>query len=187
MIKHKGTNAIETERLILRRFKVQDAEDMYKNWSTDKEVSKFLTWKPHENVEFTRSLLTNWVEAYENENIYNWAIEIKEEKEVFGSIGAVKINDSNFSCEIGYCISSKYWNRGFVTEALKAVIDYMFTEVGLNRVVALYDTNNPASGRVMAKCNMKYEGTFRQAGVRGDKELYDLAQYAILREDYFNK
>lgn len=185
MLKHKGTNKIETERLILRRFNIQDAEGMYKSWATDKEVTKFLSWKTHENVEFTKALLNNWIDAYKNESTYNWVIEIKDEKQVIGNISAVRVNELNFSCEIGYCIASKYWNKGITTEAMKAVIDYMFKEVGFSRVVALYDTNNQASGKVMIKSNMQYEGTFRQAGVRGDKEFYDLAQYAILREDYF--
>lgn len=185
MLTHKGTNTIETERLILRRFEIKDAEGMYKNWATDKEVSKFLSWKPHENVEFTRILLKDWTDAYSNDNVYNWVIEVKGESIIIGSIGAFKVNELNFSCEVGYCISSKYWNKGITTEAMRAVIDYLFKEVGFNRIVALYDTNNPASGKVMAKSNMKYEGTFRQAGVRGDKEFYDLVQYAILREEYF--
>jgi ribosomal-protein-alanine N-acetyltransferase len=184
MLIHKGTNTIETERLVLRKFKIEDAEGMYKNWATDKEVTKFLTWKIHESVEFTKNLLNNWIDAYKNEGTYNWIIEIKEEKEVVGNISTVKVNESNLSCEIGYCISSKYWNKGITTEAMRAVINYLFREVGFNRVVALYDTNNPASGKVMAKSNMKYEGTFRQAGVRGNKEFYDLAQYAIIKEDY---
>lgn len=185
MLTHKGTNTIETERLILRKFKIEDAEGMYNSWGTDKEVTKFLSWKPHENVEFTKNLLNNWIAAYEIDSTYNWVIEIKDEKKVIGNISTVRMNKSNLSCEIGYCISSKYWNKGITTEAMRAVIDYFFREVGFNRIKALYDTNNQASGKVMAKSNMKYEGTFRQAGVRGDKEFYDLAQYAILREDYF--
>lgn len=184
MLIHKGTNTIETERLILRKFKIEDAEGMYKNWATDKEVTKFLKWKIHENIEFTKKLMNNWIDAYENESTYNWVIEIKDEKQIVGNISAVKVNKSNLSCEIGYCISSKYWNKGITTEAMRAVIDYLFKEVGFNRIKALYDTNNPASGKVMAKSKMIYEGTFRQAGVRGDKEFYDLAQYAILRDDY---
>lgn len=184
MLTHKGTNTIETERLILRKFEIQDADAMYENWATDTEVTKFLSWKPHENVEFTRTLLKEWTDAYSNDNVYNWVIEVKEESKIIGSILAFRVNELNFSCEVGYCISSKYWNKGITTEATKAVIEYLFKEIGFNRIVALYDTNNPASGKVMDKSNMKYEGTSRQAGVRGDKEFYDLAQYSILREEY---
>lgn len=184
MLTHKGTNTIETERLILRRFKIEDAEGMFNSWATDKEVTKFLSWLPHEDIEVTKSYIATWIDEYKNENRYNWIIELKDEKKVIGNIIAVRLNESNCSCEMAYAISSKYWNKGITTEALKAVIDYFFREVGFNRVVALYNVNNGASGRVMAKSNMKYEGTFRQAGINRDKEFYDLAQYAILRDDY---
>ena len=183
MLMHKGTNTINTERLILRRFEIQDAENMYKNWATDIKVTKFLTWKPHESVEFTKSLLEDWIENYNNDSTYNWVIEYKEINEVIGNISVVKLKEKYLSCEIGYCISRKYWNIGVTTEALKAVINYLINEVGFNRVVALHDTNNIASGKVMIKSNMKYEGTFRQAGLRNDEEFYDLAQYAILKCD----
>jgi len=185
MLMHKGTNTINTDRLILRRFEMQDAENMYKNWATDKEVTKFLQWKPHENVEFTKSLLEGWIEKYKNDFVYNWVIEYKEINEVIGNISIVKLNESKYSCEIGYCISSKYWNLGVTTESLKAVIDYLFKEVGFNRIAALHDTNNVASGKVMIKSGMEYEGTFRQAGVRENNQFYDLAQYAIIREAYY--
>ncbi len=187
MLMHKGTNTINTDRLILRRFEMQDAENMYKNWATDKEVTKFLQWEPHENVEFTKSLLEVWIEKYKNDFVYNWAIEYREINEVIGNISVVKLNESKYSCEIGYCISSKYWNLGVTTESLKAVIDYLFKEVGFNRIVALHDTNNVASGKVMIKSGMDYEGTFRQAGVREYKQFYDLAQYAMIKYDWEGK
>lgn len=183
MLTHKGTNTIKTERLILRRFEIQDAENMYKNWATDSEVTKFLAWKPHENVEFTKSLLEKWIEDYKQECVYIWAIEYKETNEVIGSISVVKQNESKYLCEIGYCISRKYWNLGIMTESLKAVINYLFSEIGFNRIVALHDTNNEASGKVMIKNDMIYEGTFRQAGLRENK-FYDLAQYAIIKCDW---
>ena len=184
MLTHKGTNTINTDRLILRRFDIKDAEDMYKNWATDKDVTKFLAWKPHENVEFTKSLLEKWVENYNNNCVYHWVIEYKEINETIGSISVVKLNESKYSCEIGYCISSNYWNIGITTESLKAVIDYLFKEVGFNRIVALHDTNNVSSGKVMIKSGMEYEGTFRQAGYREINQFYDLAQYAIIKSDW---
>lgn len=184
MLKHKGTNTIETEKLILRRFKIEDVEGVYNSWVTDCKVTKFLSWLPHENIELTRSYIATWIDEYNDDNRYNWIIELKDEKKVIGNILAVRINESNYSCEMAYAISSKYWNKGITTEALKGVIDYFFREVGFNRIVALYNVNNGASGRVMAKNNMKYEGTFRQDGVSKEQEFYDLVQYAILKEDY---
>lgn len=180
---HKGTQTINTNRLSLRKFKIDDAHNMFKNWVSDREVSKFLSWKPHENVEFTKILLTQWVSESENNNVYNWAIELKEIGEVIGSICVVTLNEDYYSCEIGYCISRKYWGSGITSEALTGVIDYLFSEVGVNRIEAKFDTNNAASGKVMIKSGMTYEGTLRQIKVRNDM-FYNLAVYSILRDEW---
>ena len=87
MITHKGTKTIKTERLLLRRFTVNDAEQMFENWANDKRVSKFLTWAPHGSVDNTRELLEQWCAAYDNDNCYNWVIEY--EGQAIGNIAVV--------------------------------------------------------------------------------------------------
>ena len=187
MLLHKGTKAISTDRLLLRRFELDDAYDMFKNWANDSEITKFLSWKPHSSVEATKEILEKWVNEYKGNNIYNWVIELKEIGEVIGSICIVKLDEKNYSCEIGYCISRMCWNKGIMSESLKAVIDYLFSEIGFNRIVAKHDTNNVASGKVMLKGGMNYEGTLRQVEIRDNKEFYDLAVYAILKNDWLIK
>lgn len=184
MLTHKGTQTINTDRLLLRRFEFTDAYDMFKNWANDSAVAKFLTWKPHNNIEVTKEIVEQWVNEYENNNIYDWAIEVKEIGEVIGSISIVKLDEKHYSCEIGYCMSRKYWGKGIMSESLKAVIDYLFSEIGFNRIVAKHDTINIASGKVMVKSGMRYEGTLKQVKLRDNKEFYDLALYAILKEDW---
>lgn len=186
MLLHKGTKAINTNRLLLRRFQIDDAYDMFKNWANDSEVSKFLSWKPHSSVEVTKKIIEGWVNEYINPNVYDWVIELKEIGEVIGSISIVNLDEKNYSCEIGYCMSRMYWNKGIMSEALKSVIDYLFSYIGFNRIVARHDTNNIASGKVMLKSGMKYEGTLRQVQIRGE-EFYDLAVYAILKNDWLIK
>ncbi|ARC86365.1 acetyltransferase family protein [Clostridium argentinense CDC 2741] len=187
MLLHKGTEAISTDRLLLRRFELNDAYDMFKNWANDSEITKFLSWKPHSSVEDTKEILGQWVNEYKDNNIYNWVIELKEIGEVIGSICIVKLDEKNYSCEVGYCISRMYWNKGIMSESLKAVIDYLFSEIEFNRIAAKHDTNNVASGKVMLKSGMKYEGTLRQVEIRDNKEFYDLAVYAILKNDWLIK
>lgn len=186
MLLHKGTEAINTDRLLLRRFELDDAYDMFKNWANDSEITKFLSWKTHSSVGDTKEILEKWVNEYKN-NIYNWTIELKEIGEVIGSICIVKLDEKNYSCEIGYCISRIYWSKGIMSESLKAVINYLFSEVGFNRIVAKHDTNNVASGKVMLKSGMNYEGILRQVEMRANKEFYDLAVYAILKNDWLIK
>lgn len=116
MLMHKGTQIINTDRLLLRRFKITDAHDMFKNWANDCEVSKFLSWKPHNNVEVTKKIIEQWISEYRNNNVYDWTIELKEIGEVIGGISIVELDEKNYSCEIGYCMSRKYWGKGILEE-----------------------------------------------------------------------
>lgn len=177
-----GTKTIETKRLILRRFRVEDAEDMYNNWASDHEVTKFLTWPNHESVETTRELLKNWVSKYEDDTYFNWVMEFKETGKAIGNISAVRFDEKTEAAEIGYCMSRAYWGQELMPEALRAVMDYLFDEVGVNRVAACHDSNNPKSGRVMDKVGMKLEGTLRQAGIN-NQGISDKVFHSMIRSD----
>lgn len=179
---HLGTKRIETDRLILRPFTLADAPAMYQNWASDDEVTKFMTWPTHQSMDISSMVLGDWVSHYEETNYYQWAIVTKEIGQPIGSIAAVQIHDRVGSVEIGYCIGKPWWHRGIMTEALTAVIDFFFEEVGANRVEARHDSNNPHSGGVMRKCGMRYEGTLRQAD-RNNQGLCDSCVYAILSGD----
>ena len=183
MLTHKGTQTIETERLILRRAVREDAEAMFRNWASDPEVTRFLTWPAYENVEAARFRLDIWVRGYENANFYQWMIVPKELGEPIGSISAVHQREDIGEAELGYCIGRNWWHKGIVSEALTAVIKYFFAEVGMNRIFARHDPENPHSGRVMRKCGMKYEGTSR-ASDRNNQGICDMDQYAILRAEW---
>ena len=86
MLKHTGTKIIETQRLILRQFKEEDATDMFNNWASDDEVTRHLTWPTHSDIEVSRSILKMWIDEYSSQENYNWAIEIKENGSVVGSL-----------------------------------------------------------------------------------------------------
>jgi len=183
MLTHKGTQTMETPRLILRRGVREDAEPMFHNWASDPEVTKYLTWSTYENVESAYTILDLWISEYGKLNFYQWMIELKELGQPIGSISVVRQNDRVEEAEIGYCIGSQWWHKGIMTEALTAVIEYLFTEVGMNRIAARHDPNNPHSGGVMRKCGMKYEGTNRACD-RNNQGICDAAQYSILRSEW---
>ncbi|MDR3148259.1 MAG: GNAT family N-acetyltransferase [Treponema sp.] len=105
--------------------------------------------------------------------------------EPIGSISAVKQHDDIKMAQIGYCIGKKWWNRGITSEALQEVIRFFFEDVGINRVESRHDPNNPNSGKVMAKCGMKYEGLMRQADIN-NQGVCDFVEYGILAVEYFN-
>ena len=177
-----GTQQLETHRLILRRFCAEDAEDMFRNWASDPEVTRYLTWPVHTGVDITRMVLDSWISRYEDGGFFNWAIVWKETGEVIGNIAAVNVIEPLEAAEIGYCMSRAFWGRGIMPEALRAVMDYLFDTVGLNRVWAGHDVNNPKSGRVMEKAGMKKEGILRASGVN-NQGIRDVAIWAALRED----
>lgn len=183
---HKGTKTIETERLLLRPFTLDDAQAMYDKWACDPEVTRYLTWKPHESVEATKELLKRWVSEYEDPAYYQWAIVLKEIDEPIGSISVVSMNEERNIVSIGYCIGRKWWHRGITSEAFAAVIRFMFEEVGVNRLEARHNVNNPNSGGVMKKCGLSYEGTLRQAS-SDNTGIVDLCVRSILRYEYQEK
>ena len=177
-----GTRTLETRRLILRRFRPEDAEDMYAGWASDPEVTRFLTWPPHGSVEVTRTLLNSWISRYENGAYFNWAIEWKETGRVIGNISVVRLEEAIENAEIGYCLSRTYWGRGIMPEALRAVMDYLFDTAGISRISAGHDVNNPNSGRVMEKAGLKEEGVRRGFG-RNNTGICDMSTHALLRDD----
>jgi [ribosomal protein S5]-alanine N-acetyltransferase len=177
LLHHRGTQSIETMRLLLRRFCMEDAKDMFHNWASDPEVCRFLLWGPHEDVETSQSRIRQWVEHYELGDSYVWAIALKDRNMTIGSISVEISNDSSMSCEVGYCIGKPYWGRGIMTEALRAILHYLFYEVGYQKIFAKHDTLNIASGKVMQKAGMhlvKYE---YKVGLHRDGSYYDCAVY----------
>lgn len=182
-MKNCGTQRIETDRLILRRYKIEDADAMYKNWASDSEVTKFLTWQPHPSVDVSRGIIEDWLKKYSDEKYYQWAIVLKDNgNEPIGGISVVHMNEDISMVHIGYCLGRAWWRRGIMSEALKAVTDFMFDTVEVNRVESRHDPRNPNSGKVMQKCGMKYEGTLRSAD-RNNQGICDACYYALLRSE----
>ena len=184
MLTHRGTQEIETPRLILRRFRQTDAQAMFDNWASDAEVTKYLTWPPHSDADATGKLLTQWIDSYEKENYYHWAIVLKSNGDYpIGSLLADCQDDRVEKFHIGYCIGKNWWHQGIMTEALHAVMAFLFDQVGANRIDSRHDPNNPHSGAVMQKCGMKFEGIAVQSDWN-NQGICDAAYYAILRSDW---
>ena len=183
ILRHKGTRRLETERLVLRPFTVEDAAPAFRNWTHDADIVKFLTWPLHADLSVTERLMERSVTGYADAAYYQWAIELRSLGEPIGSLGVGSVDEKTGAFEIGYCIGKAWWHRGFVSEALASVIDYLFAEVGARRVMAKHAVDNPHSGDVMRKCGMTYEGTLRRAGWC-NSGVCDFNVYSILREEW---
>lgn len=144
---------IISDRLILRRLKREDAEPMFRNWCNDPEVAKYTLWVAHESVETTKKLVDMWLEEEKDEKTERFVITLKGNDEPIGSIDIVHFY--NDIPEIGYCLSRKYWNKGYMSEACKAFINYLF-ELGYPKILIRADIRNIGSNRVIEKCGFKY-------------------------------
>ncbi len=179
---HLGTVKLETERLILRRLTLDDAESVFTNWASDAEVTKYLTWPTHQSIEDSLAYMQFCVNGYSESAFYQWGVVLKETQELIGNVSVVKILDGIDGLELGWAIGRNYWGNGYTAEAALTMIDYLFDQVGANCIFAGHDVNNPNSGRVMQKCGMKFEGILRQRG-RNNQGIVDMAYYSILQSD----
>lgn len=186
-MKNIGTKEIETDRLILRRLTVEDAESAYYGWCTDKDVAMYVTWDVHGSIEETKELYKTWVQDYESLETYRWGVEVKDTHELIGTIDVPSKKFLKYGTYvIGYVYKKSAWGKGYGTEALKAVIKYLFEEVGAETIYADYMVNNPASGKVMKKAGMTFEGTLRSRITDKNGVRNDLGYYSITKEEYLN-
>ena len=179
---------LETNRLILRPFDKSDAEAMFHNWASDPDNIRFMPYDACKSIEDAYKRIDEWMSYFEETapNSAVYAIVLKIDGEVIGTIDFAETDREAKSAEVGYQLGKSWWGFGYTAEALQAVIKYCFETVGLNRLWASYDTRNPNSGKVLQKAGMIYEGTLRQNIVRRG-ELADSVRYAILAEDYFHR
>lgn len=178
----KGTKLIETNRLILRKITMNDSNDLFINWGSDIKTNEFLTFKCHESEDTTKKMINYWLKKYQN-NGYEWGIVLKDTNEMIGIISA----DTSYkysTIEIGYSISSKYWNNGYTTEAIKEIINYLFKECNYKIIEAIIPSDNIASIKVAEKCDMKLEATLKDRykdKING--KICNLLIYSIFNND----
>ena len=176
---------LETERLVLRKLTMNDAQDMFE-YSSDPQVAKHVLWDAHTSVSDTRGYLRYMIRKYRCGEPSSWGIEEKATGKIIGTIGYMWYQPENSATELGYSLARRCWNKGYMTEALSAVLDYTFRELRFNRVEAQHEVDNPASGTVMRKCGMVKEGTLRQRMYNKGRYV-DVDLYAILRKEYLTK
>ncbi len=179
-MQHTGTPVLTTQRLVLRPFRLEDAQDMFTNWASNPEVTKYLTWPTHTSIDVSRYVLNDWLPHYTEPDYYHWCITL--DGHAIGSIAVVDHDDRVGKAHIGYCIGQHWWHQGIMPEALQAVMKHLFDEVGYQRLDSCHDPRNPNSGAVMRKCGMKYEGTLRQSDWN-NQGVCDACWYALLKDE----
>lgn len=161
MLTHIGTETIETERIILRRFEYTDDNAMLKYWVADEKIQSLYSEPVYSTKEEVKELLDKYIESYDKSDYYRWAIIEKNSGECIGQIAFFLVDSKNHFAEIEYCIGSDFQCKGFATEATKAVIKYGFEKMNLHKIQICTKTINKPSKRVIEKCGFTYEGTLR--------------------------
>ena len=162
-MEHRGTVPIDTKRLLLRRFTANDIQHAFDNWTSDSRVTEFLRWPTHRDITVTETVLKSWIENYKDKTFYQWGIVLKEIDEPIGTISVVDMDEKTSKVHIGYCIGSKWWNKGYTSEAFSEIIPFFFHKVKAKRIESQHDPENPNSGKVMEKCGLSFEGVLRKA------------------------
>lgn len=170
-----------TNRLTLRPARMSDAPDMYE-YSRDPEVARHVLWDAHRSIHQTRAYLRYLQRQYRNGEPSSFVIVHNQTGKVIGTIGYMWVQQDNRAGEVGYSLSRAYWNQGLMSEALRAIIDFGFSQLHLNRIEAQHESDNPASGRVMMHAGMRHEGHLRQR-LYNKGRYVDVELYAILKED----
>ena len=155
----KPPEQISTERLLLRKPRMDDAPAVFEGWVQDTEVTHFLTWRPHENIEQTKTMLTRAIAAWDGDVRFPYMITLKENGAV---IGMIDPRIEGHKVGIGYVMNRVYQGKGHMTESLRAVIDWVFGQPSIYRVYATTNVENFASQRVLEKAGMQREGLLRK-------------------------
>lgn len=181
MLKHKGSVEIKTDRLLLRKFNTSDTEAIFSAWTSDERVAKYTSWNAHKSIEDTKAYveyMTNKTELSD----YNWIIEL--DNKIIGSINVCYSNDQSEIVGLAYVLAHDYWGKGYMTEAAKAVINFLFNDVNYRKIIAGCDSKNIGSARVLEKIGMKREAVLREHIKRKDGTWGDDFQYGILKREF---
>ena len=177
----KNSILITTDRLVLRPVLHGDAQDLYEIFS-DRQVMKYYDLLLFESLERAKEQIEFFTRGFEQRTMIRWGIELKQSGKLIGTCGLFAFNEDALKAELGYELNSSYQGNGFMTEALKAVLDYTFRECGINRVEAFVEPLNTASQGLLEKLGFTKEGTLREyERCRG--ELIDTIIYGLLRSD----
>ncbi len=171
---------IETPRLRLRQVQLSDLENYHTRLTSDPEVARYMLWEANPDIAHTAATIRRIREGYANGTRYHWAIALREEDALIGTVALLRFDQEKNACSFAYMLGRAFWGRGLGTEALKAVLDFAFTQMEVTTVEADHFVDNPASGAVMRKVGMEQvdylPGQYEKNGILRDAVLYRLTR-----------
>ncbi len=176
----KPPRIIQTDRLVLRKPRRSDAAAIFRGYAADPEVTRYVMWRPHQDPGQTLAFVSGCIEAWQGEDRFPFVITLAGKDE---AVGMIELHPKDHRCGIGYVLARRYWGKGYITEAVRAVIQWLFNQPGIYRVDATCDLENTASFRVMEKAGMQREGILRRWVIHPNLSLEprDCYVYAIVK------
>ena len=169
-----GTAELWTENLVLRRYRPEDAEQLYQQLGTDPEMHQYSGWNPYQTLEMTQDTVQHFIDSYQRDHSYSWVMDANGDDVVAGTIGAYDYH--NGQIEVGFSVGRAWQGRGFATEALRTVLAYLTENEGIACVTAWCAAENIGSRRVLEKAGMKFVHTEKD-GLMVDGRVYDKMIY----------
>ena len=176
---------LTTPRLTMRQMSIADCGDMYE-YASRHDVTRYLTWYPHPDRDYTREYLQYLGNRYAAGMFYDWAIIFEPDCKMVGTCGFTSFNFTADSAEVGYVLNPTYWGKGIMQEALARVLQFGFETLGLNRIEAKYVEENLRSRHVMEKAGMTFEGVLRE-GMMIKGNYVNVGVCSILRSEWQNQ
>ena len=167
-----GCAELRTERLILRRYRQEDADDLYRYLGTDPAMCEYSGWNPYATLELAQETVRGFIDSYKDEHVYSWVMDIEDV--IVGTIGAYDFKDNLI--EVGFSVVKGWQGRGFATEALKKVLEYLTENEGIPCVTAWCAAENIGSRRVLERAGMKLVCTEKD-GLAVEGRVYDKLTY----------
>jgi len=165
---------------LLRKPRLADVDDIYREYATDPEVTRYLTWRPHSSTGETRMFLAACRREWQEGTAVNWTLRLRGDTRVVGMLGC---RLDGHKAELGYVLARRLWGRGLMPEAVGAVVAWLWTLPEIRRIGAVCDVENLASARVMEKAGMQREGVLRRWLMRSSLpgEPRDCFVYSLVR------
>jgi len=179
---YRQMEQIRTARLILRKQRIEDVPDYFERIGSRPEVTAGMLWEPHRELSDSRASVEKALRRYESGRCYRWAMDLPGVG-LIGIIELLSFDEISDSCSFAYMLCPEYWGKGYGTEALKAVLEFAFMKLEVSQVIVDHFITNPASGAVMRKAGMTYQGILSEKYEKQGKKL-DAAQYALTKEDF---
>lgn len=172
------TPVLHTSRLLLRPLADGDAEEIYKEWSSDSEVAKYMYWEPHISVSETEEWLRLELGRVCSDDWYRWVFKSRESGRLIGT-AAFYLDAGSGKHMISYNVSKAVWGNGYTTEAMTEIIRWAVTELGVRQITAEYAKENTGSAKVLEKLGFRFVRDIRYTCTVG-RDVYDGVECAVV-------